>query len=104
MFRSLQLGPIVGGAVAVFALILIFTYLLLKHRASQREIRLRRAEIDSTPTGFNLDTREGLGRHVSVIDDGSRSEMSRPGTASGALCFVTFVLARPVILTTHRFL
>ena len=94
--RSRQLGPIVGGAVAVFALILLFTFLLLKHRASQRNIRLR-AEVDPTPAGFNLDTREGLGRHVSVNDDGSRSELARP-TASGALCFVT------VILTAHRFL
>jgi len=79
-FRSHQspLGPIVGGVVAVFALILLFIYLLLRHRASQREIRLR-AEIDPTTTGFNLvDTREGLGRHVSVNDNGSRTEILMP--------------------------
>lgn len=82
--RSL-LGPIVGGSVAVFALLLLFTFLLLKHRASQRAIRLR-AEIDPTPTGLNLDTREGLGRHVSVSVDGSRSEIPR---LTGALMFRT---------------
>lgn len=71
------LGPIVGGVVAVFALILLFILLLLKHRASQRAIRLR-AEIDPTPTAFNLDARERLGRHVSVNVDGSRSEMPSP--------------------------
>jgi hypothetical protein len=96
-----QLGPIVGGVVAALAIILIFVYLLLRHRASQREIRLRAAEIDPTPTPLNfVNTREGPGRHVSigVNDDGSRSEMPRP---TGTLCFV--VLAVPVILTT-RFL
>ena len=99
-FRSprLQLGPIVGGVVAALAIILIFVFLLLKHRASQREIRLRAAEIDPTPTPLNVvDTREGLGRHVSVNGDGSRSEMPSP---TGMLYFV---LAVPAILTT-RFL
>ena len=95
--ESLRLGPIVGGVVAVFALVLLFIFLLLKHRAS-RKIRSR-AEIDPTLTPFDhVDTREGLGRLVSVNDDGSRSKLPRP---TGALCFV---LAGPVILTTHRFL
>jgi hypothetical protein len=99
-FRSPQLGPIVGGVVAAFALILLFIFLLLKHRASQREIRLR-AEIDPTPTPLDVvDTREGLGRHVSVNNDGSTqrlgSEVPRP---TGALCFVL-----SAILKTHHFL
>ena len=81
------------------ALILIFIYLLLRHRASQREIRLRAAaEIDPTPTPFDpVDTREGLGRHVSINDGGSELP-----TRTGALC-LCFALAVPVILTTHRF-
>jgi hypothetical protein len=91
------LGPVVGGVVAVFALILLFILLLLKHRASQRAIRLR-AEIDPTPTAFTLGTRERLGRHVSVNVDGSRSEM--PSPTGTLLC----LHCRPAILTTHRFL
>lgn len=71
----------------MLALILIFVFLLLKHRASQREIRLRAAEIDPIPTPFDrVDTRERLDTHVSVNDDGS--EMPRP---NGASCFVLAV-------------
>ena len=81
---SPQLGPIVGGVVAVFALILIFIFLLLKLQASRRENRLR-AEKDPVVTPFNrdvVDTREELGRNLNVNDYGS--EMPRQ---TGALCF-----------------
>ena len=88
--RQSPLGPIVGGVVAVFALILIFIYLvllLLKRRSSQRHVEI--VDPTSTPLDF-VDTREGLGRHVSVNDDVFRCEIPRVPLArpTGALCFV----------------
>jgi len=83
------LGPIIGGAVAVLALILLSIFLVIlfmKHRALKREIRLR-AEVDQqTPTPLNfVNTREGLNRHISVNDDGSRSELPSPTVYSSQI-------------------
>ena len=83
--KSPQLDPIVGGVVAIFGLILIIIFLLLKLQASRRENRLR-AEINPILTPFNrdlVDTRGELGRNLKFNDYGS--EMPR---RTGALCFI----------------
>lgn len=87
----------------MFALILLFVLLvlvLLKRRASRRESRLRAAasEIDPTSTPLDhVDTREELGRHVSVNDNGLRPEMPRP---TGALCFVFLSSSRLIVFSS----
>ncbi|KAF8808927.1 hypothetical protein BYT27DRAFT_7241514 [Phlegmacium glaucopus] len=86
-----SLGPIIGGLVAALAVILLFIYLLLRHRSWQKAIR-RPAEIDPppidplAPTPFRLNFREngGYGGGVSV-NYGPRSataELSTPPTAA----------------------
>lgn len=72
--QSLPVGPIVGGVVAAFALLLLFLFLLFKYRCSQRRSRLRATEIDPPMTLIPspLDTRE-LGRYNNLNDGGSMS-------------------------------
>ncbi|KAF8809925.1 hypothetical protein BYT27DRAFT_7187219 [Phlegmacium glaucopus] len=97
---SLALGPIVGGLSAALAL-LLFIFLLLKCRSSQRKIHRLQSEIDlptymknGSPYGFTND-KERLDSYDSV-NDGPKSALSPPTLTSpptGTSCFTSEIQA-----------